>query len=251
MTTRNDKNFYLTKLSNGWTVGRFKALDEIEAVVHMVTTRDCPNAGNGNVQAAANEIAGALSVSGVAYCEQVHGKSVLPAKNGGLLGPGDAVVSNRENLALMCKSADCPLILAADPVSGTVGVAHASWRGTVARVASEMIMSMASGFGAKPSDLVVCICPSAGPCCYEVGQDVQSAMEQSLGPAARESFQRRDGKLYLDLWHANTVDIVRSGVHRANIHVAGMCTICTPELFHSYRRDGQAAGRFVGVIAKI
>ena len=34
------------------------------------------------------------------------------------------------------------------------------------------------------------------------------------------------------------------GVKNENIEVAGMCSVCHPDLFFSYRREGEKAGRF-------
>ena len=89
----------------------------------------------------------------------------------------------------MTRGADCPLILAVDPVRRVVGTAHASWRGTACRIAEELVRQMANK-GAAADRIVACICPSAGPCCYEVGPDVLEAMTQRVGPHAAEFFRQ-------------------------------------------------------------
>jgi copper oxidase (laccase) domain-containing protein len=52
----------------------------------------------------------------------------------------------------------------------------------------------------------------------------------------------------LDLWAANRDQLVAAGVPGASVFVSGLCTACHPEWFHSYRREGAAAGRLVGFI---
>jgi copper oxidase (laccase) domain-containing protein len=120
-----------------------------------------------------------------------------------------------------------------------------------------------AALGCDPGDLVACICPSAGPCCYEVGEEVRAAALGGIGPHAMSFFrlgkrQRssrgrastavRSAHHHLDLWRANACALARAGLPARSIHVAGICTICCDDFFPSYRREGDAAGRFAGVI---
>ncbi len=243
--------FRFEQLANGWQVGRFQALESLDSVVHLVTTRKAPDVSNvaADNSSTARQLAEALGLEALAWCEQVHGRTILSAREGGLIGPADGLVTHVRSLGLMARSADCPLLLAADPVSGAVGVAHSSWRGTAERIASEWIGQMVYRFGARTEDIIVCICPSAGPCCYEVGQDVRSAVVGSLGRYAERFFLQRDGHMYFDLWTANGDELLRAGVRKENIHVSGLCTICCNDRFFSYRVEGENAGRFCAVIA--
>jgi len=215
-----------------------------------VTTRRGPEMGGAaeDMDAAAQAIARSLDLEQVAWCEQVHGRRILPAGEGGPVGEGDGMVTNISSLGLMVRSADCPLILAVDSVGGAIGAAHASWRGTVGRIASELIVTMVSRFGVRPDGVVACICPSAGPCCYEVGPEVRDAAVGGIGRYAERFFERRGGRLYFDLWSANSDELARAGVAPRNIHVSGQCTICNNDRFCSHRVEGDAAGRFAAVI---
>ena len=56
------------------------------------------------------------------------------------------------------------------------------------------------------------------------------------------------GRPHFDLWGANRDQLERAGVPVASIHVAGLCTKCRPDIFHSYRVAGAAAGRMVAAI---
>jgi len=159
-------------------------------------------------------------------------------------------VTDRAGLGLAGFAADCPLVLAADATTGAVGLAHASWRGTVGRIASRLIERLAEAFGGAPGDVTACICPSAGPCCYEVGDDVVRAAHAGIGPHAGAFFRQRGGRTYFDLWAANADQLRRAGVPSGQIHIAGVCTICHRDVFCSYRAEGPAAGRFLAVIAR-
>lgn len=259
--------FRLERLPNGWLVGRFAALDAIE-VVHLVTTREGPDVRvvRHDPAAAAAEIAGVMALEGTAFLEQVHGGDVLTCEQGGCAGFADGLVTDRRGVAVMGKSGDCPIILIADRQNRAVGFAHASWRATVAGIVPRTIHRMVD-LGCRPSDLVACICPSAGPCCYEVGEEVRSAALQGIGTHAEAFFrlsgwQRQaelvdgssgsrptSGKHHFDLWQANTDAMTRAGLALESIHVAGVCTLCRNDLFPSHRKEGSSAGRFAAVIS--
>ncbi|MGE5296037.1 MAG: polyphenol oxidase family protein [Solirubrobacterales bacterium] len=256
--TNPHDGFRLERLSKGWVVGRFAALDAI-GVVHLVTTRQGPNVQvvRHDPAAAGPEIASVLAVEGVAFLEQVHGGDVLTCEQGGCAGFADGLVTGRRGIAVMGKSGDCPIVLIADRKGRAVGFAHASWRATVAGIVPTTIRRMVD-LGCRPSDLVACICPSAGPCCYEVGDEVRSEAMDGIGSYA-EAFFRPSGecdakggqvspKYFFDLWQANTDALVRAGLAPESVHISGICTLCRNDLFPSHRKEAGAAGRFAAVV---
>jgi len=253
MSGSEPPTYRLAELANGWRVGRFAGLDALPDVAHAVTTRNGPDvrAMAADRPRAAALVADALGLREAAVCNQVHGADVLRATSGGLVGDGDALVTGVAGLGVMAFGADCPLILAADAAGAGVGVAHASWRGTLGRVASRLIEALADECGAEPPGIVACIGPSAGPCCYEVGGEVLSAAVAALGLSAERFFRERAGGKYLfDLWAANRDQLLRSGLRRENVHAAEVCTICRNDLYPSYRAEGSRAGRFAALIAR-
>jgi len=145
------------------------------------------------------------------------------------------------------KSGDCPIVLIADRRSRAVGFAHASWKATIAGITPAVVGRMID-LGCRPDDLVACICPSAGPCCYEVGDEVRDAAINGIGPHATAFFRPSGRRYHFDLWRANTDALIRSGLCPNSIHVAGVCTLCRNDLFPSHRREGNAAGRFAAVV---
>ena len=277
--TLSDDGFQLERLSSGWLVGRFDAMEAI-GVAHFVTTRQGPDVQQvrHDPAAAGREIVQVLGLGDAAFLEQVHGGDVLACEQGGCAGFADGLVTATRGLAVLGKSGDCPIVLIADRKGRAVGFAHASWRATVAAIVPATIRRMVD-LGCRPGDLVAGICPSAGPCCYEVGQEVRSAAIEGIGPHAEGFFlpsgrqrqtQFADGspegnpadderpvaegdetpaKYHFDLWRANTDALMRSGLTPESIHVAGICTLCRNDLFPSHRREGNAAGRFAAVVA--
>ena len=154
----------------------------------------------------------------------------------------DGLLTDRRGVPMLILSADCPVICVYDPVRPAVGAVHASWQGTVALAASQLVHMMQREFDSEPARLVAAICPSAGPCCYEVGEEVRRVAETKLTDTHR-CFVERDGKLFFDLWTANRTQLIDAGVSLDNIETAGLCSICDKR-FWSHRRDGAEAGRF-------
>jgi copper oxidase (laccase) domain-containing protein len=87
--------------------------------------------------------------------------------------------------------------------------------------------------------------PHIGACCYEVDEPVLGPLRARFGaelPAALAASSPQ--RWLLDLARLATVALVRSGVAAAAVgRVEAACTFCDPLRFHSYRRDGSAAGR--------
>lgn len=157
-----------------------------------------------------------------AYPHQVHGAHVLRAALPGPQGDGDAVFTTLPGLPLAIGTADCLPVALEGP--GGVGLAHVGWRGAAAGVVAALRSAMERA-GAAP--VRAAIGPGIGPCCYQVGPDVQ---EQLL---AFRSRTRRGGEA-VDLRAAAAAALAGLEVWRAAV-----CTCCGAG-YHSFRRD---AGR--------
>jgi YfiH family protein len=189
--------------------------------------------------------------------KQVHGNTVRVLRRGALPAgastqrpDADAIVSNEPGLALAVMVADCVPILLCDPMRGAAAAIHAGWRGTCARVGQKAVEQMAREFGCDPAALIGAIGPSAGPDDYEVGESLIEAF-LSAGHARQDVdrwFIPSGAKPHLDLWSANRDQLVACGVPAQNIHVCGLSTVSHPDVFDSYRVDGERAGRMAGVI---
>lgn len=243
--------FHLVELPDGKTVGRFEVLERL-GTPHAVTARRGFDVGlpQADPAAAADGLARLLGLSGAAWLEQVHGLQVLAAGSAGLAGDGDALITDASSLGLVGSSADCPLVLVAAAAGEAVGMFHAGWRGIAAGMPGELVGCLVDRFGTDTAGVVACICPSAGPCCYEVGQDVHAAVVGGLGPRAEALFAVREGNIYFDMWSAIRAALVEAGLSDGHVHTAGVCTICHSETFPSYRAEGGRAGRFQAIIAR-
>lgn len=176
----------------------------------------------------------------LATLKQVHSATCVTADGRcGVLGQGDALLEDRPGAVIAIKTADCIPILLVDERRRAVAAVHAGWRGTVARIAAGAVEGMGRRFGADPRDLHAAIGPGIGKCCYEVGPEVAA------------QFGER-GRVHIDLAAANRAVLVEAGVTPERIYASNLCTMCRADEFHSFRRDGEAAGRlysFAGITA--
>lgn len=168
----------------------------------------------------------------VAWLEQRHSAVCVEAA-GGCCGEGDALWTAEPELALCVATADCvPVALA-----GARGVAmiHAGWRGIVAGVVGRAARAVET----RSPGARAWIGPAVGVCCYEVGGDVAAEVEAASGPGVVVAGNGQ--RPHLDL--AAAVEYQLRGMGVASVERLGPCTRCSPDLLHSYRRDGAGAGR--------
>jgi polyphenol oxidase len=159
----------------------------------------------------------------------------------------DIILTDKPEVTLLMRFADCVPILVHDPVRRVVGVAHAGWMGTVRDVAGATVSAMRERYGSRPSDIIACIGPSIGPDHYEVGQDVIAQVEQTFGADASLMLPQQETRVHFDMWKANQYLLERAGVGR--IELAGICTACRTDDWFSHRAEKGKTGRFGALIS--
>jgi YfiH family protein len=163
----------------------------------------------------------------------------------------DIIVSDDAGAVVGVRVADCVPVLLAEETGRAVGAIHAGWRGTARRAAIAGVEAMWERFGVRPQRLIAAIGPSIGPCCYEVGESTRVAFREAghHEDLLRAWFAGRPaGKYHLDLWRATRDQLEGAGVPSNRIHSANLCTRTHVDVFHSYRVDGERAGRMAAVI---
>jgi YfiH family protein len=169
------------------------------------------------------------------YGRQVHGAEVRRASE----PPGperpyaeeDGQATALQDAAAIVFVADClPVMLVAE---GAVAALHGGWRGLDGGIVAEGVGAVRD-LGAEGPIRAV-LGPSARGCCYEVGEEVHARFER---------FGARVGARNLDLAIVATAQLREAGV--ADVHDAGVCTMCDDRFF-SHRRDGGVTGRQAGV----
>jgi len=182
-------------------------------------------------------LAGALGIDAerVSMGRQVHGaglawtgQDLSAYASPGLEPPAEAdgQLTAERSRPLLVLVADClPIALLGDD---GLGMLHCGWRG----LAAGIIEAARSRIGGSQA----AIGPGIGPCCFEVGPEVEEAFAE-LGPGLMNGRN-------LDLPEAARRLLARAGVDR--VETAGICTYCDQRFF-SHRRDRGRTGRQAGI----
>ena len=105
-----------------------------------------------------------------------RGKSIRPrfwrrqAPWNGDRPKGDAIVTNRPNIAIGIVTADCGPVLFSDPKNKVIGAAHAGWRGATEGILEATIDKMRQ-LGAKVENIQATLGPTISGENYEVGPE--------------------------------------------------------------------------------
>ena len=158
----------------------------------------------------------------------------------------DAIITNKPNVTLMMRFADCVPIFLFDPINRVIGISHAGWIGTINKIAGKTVQKMRHYFGTKPNNIHAAIGPSIGPDHYVVGKEVIEKVELSFGDMADQVIINNQSKSYFNLWQANHMVLTEAGVN--NIEIAGICTNCNLDDWYSHRGEHGKTGRFGAVI---
>ncbi len=186
--------------------------------------------------------------------KQVHGTDVLildqPMRKGQSFdGAWDALMTNQPGIMVTVRTADCVPVLLHDPVRRIVAAVHAGWRGAVAGIVPNTIAAMAGRFGGTAARLRMAIGPSAGACCYEVDEPVLSKLRNAYPDWQQVIEEQTSQTALLDLRELIRRQALVSGLEEHNIAIANACTMCHPNLFFSYRREGVVKSTMVSGIA--
>lgn len=188
----------------------------------------------------------------------------------------DGHITDEPGVPLLIFTADCVPVFLYDRQKRAAGAVHAGWRGTVGGIAEEAVRRMTEEFGSRPEDIAAVIGPSAGPDCYEVGEEVACRFLEIFGGAdtrpqeaesggsgkenrtaescinrpeiVRPAGGDKEGKYWVNLWEANRRMLLRAGLREEHIAVSELCTMCRQDLFFSHRVTGGKQGSMAGII---
>jgi YfiH family protein len=182
---------------------------------------------------------------------QVHGDDIFVIKPFGDYYSSseamnfDAIVTNRTNLAICIKTADCVPVFIVDKAKKIIAVVHAGWRGTALEITAKVVRLLIEKYGSSPRDLLAAVGPSIGQCCFEVDSAAANSFFEHKNNEAFLFPGARPNKWMLDLAEANRQQILNCGIPETNIDVSDLCTSCRQDLFFSHRGSGGITGRQV------
>ena len=149
----------------------------------------------------------------------------------------DGMITNVRGLVLATFYADCVPLYFIDSVHHAIGLSHSGWRGTVSKIGAVTVKKMQETYGTDPKDVYAAIGPSICQDCYEVSEDVIQEFQNSFAPEHWKTlfYKKENGKYQLNLWEANKIIFMETGITENHISMPGICTCCNPEFLFSHR----------------
>ncbi|MBU3741656.1 MAG: polyphenol oxidase family protein [Candidatus Kapabacteria bacterium] len=184
-----------------------------------------------------------LEGADVRVLTQVHGNDVVVADTDVDGLEGDALIARADGFLIAVKVADCCPILLYDPPTRAMAAIHSGWRGTRENIAQECVSALCATYGCRPETILALVGPCAGGDRYVVRDDVAS-----LFPDAVRSIG--NGEYLFDNRSVVTRQLIEAGLPAMHITHDSSCTIADAR-YHSYRRDGQRAGRCYAYIGHV
>ena len=280
MIQKNDKQILIERMHEiepGIQVPllHFPLLEKCSFITHAFTTRmggvstgDCTSMNlsftRGDDEAAVREnyrrIAAALGTDAKQFVcsDQTHttnvrrvtkadaGKGVVIPKD---YTDVDGLITNEPGIVLSTFYADCVPLYFVDPVHRAIGLSHSGWRGTVNKMGQVTIEAMKREFGSKPEELYCAIGPSICQDCYEISRDVAEEFMKAFPKHVNDILiQKSEEKFQLDLWKANEIVMLESGVLPEHLAVTNICTCCNPTELFSHRASKGKRGNLAAFL---
>lgn len=163
----------------------------------------------------------------------------------------DGLVTNVPGICLVTSYADCVPLFFVDPVKKVIGLSHSGWRGTVGKIGRKTVELMHERFGSDLADILAAVGPSVCMDCYEVSSDVIEKFKEAFPENCWEQlfYEKPDGKYQLDLWKANELIFLESGILPEHIAVTNVCTHCNSDILYSHRAAGDKRGNLCAFLA--
>lgn len=183
-------------------------------------------------------VASKLQINELMFLRQTHSATgynidTIPDKSPFSL-EGDYLCTQQQKVGLGVLTADCVPLVLYDRKNHACGIVHAGWKGAVNGVVQAVLEEMNGAYGSNYRDLQFFFGPSAGRCCYKVGQEFVPLLERFY--FFEEVLFEANGSLYFDMLSFIEKNLYAVGVKQEQIFKQyTVCTICDYR-FHSYRR---------------
>ena len=181
-----------------------------------------------------------INAKNLAVPEQVHSAVVEFARFPVMYPAADGLVTQDPDIILTLKVADCVPVFLHDPSKNIIGLVHSGWRGTVENIVLNAIQLMEKN-GTETGDIRCILGPAIGICCYEVDGEVAKIFDDKV------KVKMEERKWRVGLQEQIRLQLVSVGVQKKNIRSSDICTY-ESQGYHSYRRDGENAGRMVAFL---
>ena len=112
----------------------------------------------------------------------------------------DGFITNRKDVVIFTKYADCLPVYIYDPLKEVIGLVHSGWRGTLQEITLEAIKLMEKNYGTDRKNVYFAFGIGIGQENYEVGQEFKDLFSEKFSfDIVTESFMEKNGKLIRNL----------------------------------------------------
>lgn len=184
---------------------------------------------------------------------QEHSKNILTIKSDEDLKKSrddyDGIITNRSDIAILTKNADCILFILYDKEKKVLGNIHSGWKGTTLRIIEYALKIFKNDFDSNLKDVYVFISPSIRSCHFEVREDVKDIFEKEFKEINSKLYIKQveninnentnkeniNNKYYIDNVFLNKHMMKSLGILEENIYDSNLCSVCYSDKIHSYR----------------
>lgn len=160
---------------------------------------------------------------------QIHGnKTVIVSEPTERTIQADGLITNKPNLILSVRFADCQNILVYDPNKKILGLLHVGWRGLIAYAIAEFFKKLKQEFNSDSGDVFVAAGPSLCQKCSRFSDPAKELPD--IDPSFFDDhFVDLRGIAEKQLWEA--------GIKSDHFERHPDCTCCNPEVYWTYRGE--------------
>ena len=164
----------------------------------------------------------------------------------------DGFITNKKNIPLVTKYADCTPIILYDKIKNVIGNVHSGWRGTLQRISVKAAKLMMEKYDCNPADIIVCIGPCIKQCHFQVEADFIAKFKQEFGNIDKyynlgEVIEGKQ-KYYFDTTNLIIDYLSKIGIKRENIFDSDICSVCNADSMSSYRAEKDKADRNMNIV---
>lgn len=154
----------------------------------------------------------------------------------------DGFITQRQDVVIFTKYADCLPIYIYDEVNKAFGCVHSGWVGSFENIGLKAINLMVERFDSRVENIIVAFGIGISSENYEVSREFYSKFKEKFKERLLEKvFLKKEEKYYFDNQQFNYNLMKEIGIQEKNIITNDLCTY--RDNFHSHRREKEKAGR--------
>ncbi|MEO0096913.1 MAG: laccase domain-containing protein, partial [candidate division WOR-3 bacterium] len=182
-----------------------------------------------------------IKVKRIINLKQIHSNKIVVLNNENFDKFGDGVITQKKNILLGIKVADCLPVALFKEDCEVIGIFHIGWQGFYLKICEEIIKF----FKNYKNRIYFLLMPSIEQKCYPVNFSIYKKFQEVYDKDFLEKiFLKQANKYYLDLRKG-----VREILNKYFIELPGLelCSFCEKEELYSYRRDKITGRNLAGI----